>query len=165
VPIDWERIVVEHGQMVFQAAMRILGHTADAEDVAQEVFMEVYSHVPADVRNWGPYLRKLAVFRALDRRRQRREVEPLSSEACADAEGSPYDEAVLHESAERLRTLIAALPEREGAVFSLRYFEHLTNPQIAEVLGISTAAVAAAVYKVRMKLESSLSNSSKGDAK
>ena len=165
MPIDWERIVVEHGQMVLRTAMRILGHPADAEDVVQEVLMEAYSRTPTDVRKWGAYLRKLAVFRALDRRRQRRDVEPLSSEACTDAGGSPLDEAVRRESAEHLRRIIASLPEREGAVFSLRYFEQLTNPQIAELLGISTAAVAAAVYKVRSKLESSLSNSSQGDTK
>lgn len=53
MPIDWERIVVEHGQMVLQTAMRIPGHPADAEDVVQDVLMEVYSRTPSDVRNWG----------------------------------------------------------------------------------------------------------------
>ena len=53
MPIDWERIVVEHGQMVLRTAMRILGHPADAEDVVQEVLMEAYSRTPTDVRNWG----------------------------------------------------------------------------------------------------------------
>src|SRR6188474_405465 len=121
--------------MVFQAAFRVLGNAADAEDVAQEVFLEVVSREPAQkVQNWGAYLRKLAVFRALDRRRRRTGEVSLEGDSLPSASLSPPDEAVRRELAESLRNLIANLPEREGAVFVLRYFERLTNPQIAEVL-------------------------------
>ena len=154
---DWESIVAEHGRMVIQAAMRILGNAADAEEVAQDVFMEAVSAPNSSVvRNWGAYLRKLAVFRALDRRRQRREVVALPVDGLVSAELSPHDAVVSRELAEHLRCLIASLPEREGAVFALRYFEHLSNPQIAEVLQISSGAVAAALHKVRSKLESAV---------
>src|SRR6185436_18592887 len=133
--------------MVFLTAFRVVGNAADADDVAQDVFMEVIACVPAaDARNWGAYLRKLAVFRALDRRRQRREESPLAWDRLAAAGLSPHDEAVRHELAEHLRNVVASLPQREGAVFVLRYFERLSNSQIAEVLGISTGAVAAAVH-------------------
>ena len=154
---DWESIVAEHGRMVIQAAMRILGNAADAEEVAQDVFMEaVSSPNSSEVRHRGAYLRKLAVFRALDRRRQRREVVALPVDGLVSAELSPHDAVVSRELAEHLRCLIASLPEREGAVFALRYFEHLSNPQIAEVLQISSGAVAAALHKVRSKLESAV---------
>ena len=39
---DWDRIVREHGPLVFGTAWRILGHVADTEDVVQEVFLQVY---------------------------------------------------------------------------------------------------------------------------
>lgn len=147
--------------MVFQAAFRVLGNAADAEDVAQEVFLEVVSRTPVGkIENWGAYLRKLAVFRALDRRRQRGGDVPLDGDQLLAATLSPHDEAVHRELAENLRNLIAGLPEREGAVFALKYFERLSNPQIAEVLGISTGAVAAAIHKVRAKLEAAVSQSS-----
>jgi DNA-directed RNA polymerase specialized sigma24 family protein len=48
-------------------------------------------------------------------------------------------------------------------VFALRYFERLTNPQIAEVLGISAGAVAAAIHKVRAKLETAVTQNSLGE--
>jgi len=150
--------------MVFQAAFRVLGNAADAEDVAQEVFLEVVSREPAQkVQNWGAYLRKLAVFRALDRRRRRTGEVSLEGDSLPSASLSPPDEAVRRELVESLRNLIANLPEREGAVFVLRYFERLTNPQIAEVLGISTGAVAAAIHKVRAKLEAAVTQTSLGD--
>jgi RNA polymerase sigma-70 factor (ECF subfamily) len=55
--------------------------------------------------------------------------------------------------AERLRQVVADLPEREGAVFCLRYFEDLSYHQIAEALNISSGAVAQALHKARAKLE------------
>jgi DNA-directed RNA polymerase specialized sigma24 family protein len=61
-----------------------------------------------------------------------------------------------------MRDIIAALPEREGAVFALRYHECLSNPQIAEVLEISVGAVAAAIHKVRVKLETMIAETSTG---
>lgn len=151
--------------MVFQTAFRVLGNAADAEEVVQQVYLEVVSHTPpSEVRNWGAYLRKRVVFRALDRRRQRRHELPLESVVVPAAGLSPHDEAVCRELTEHLRSLIASLPEREGAVFVLRYFERLSNAQIAEVLGIRIGAVAAAVHKVRAKLEAAVTETSLGES-
>jgi RNA polymerase sigma-70 factor (ECF subfamily) len=149
--------------MVFRTAFRVLGNAADAQDVTQDVFLEAVSSGPRlKVRSWGAYLRKLTVFRALDRRRQRRDDLGLEADHFPATALSPPDEAVRRELAESLRSLISSLPAREGAVFVLRYFERLTNPQIAEVLGISTGAVAAAIHKVRTKLESVITPNSPG---
>jgi RNA polymerase sigma-70 factor, ECF subfamily len=149
--------------MVFRTAFRVLGNATDAEDVTQDVFLEaVSSGSRLQVRSWGAYLRKLTVLRALDRRRQRRDDLGLEADHFPATTLSPHDEAVRHELAESLRNLISALPAREGVVFVLRYCERLTNPQIAEVLGISTGAVAAAIHKVRTKLESVITTNSPG---
>jgi len=166
LPTNWSDIVAEHGRMVFRVAFRVLGHAADAEDVAQEVFLEAVSQSHSDsIRNWGAYLRKLVVFRALDRRRQRRDAVPLDRTEFALTVASAHDEAVRRELAEQLRSLIASLPQREGAVFALRYFERLTNPEIAEILGVSVGAVAAAMHKVRAKLEAVLTTAAPGEKK
>jgi RNA polymerase sigma factor (sigma-70 family) len=139
---------------VFQAAFRILGSAEDAEDVAQDVFLEVFKRGGADkIENWGACLRRLTVFRALDRRRKRRGYVAIGHDEFPAIASSPVDEAVQRELAERLRDMIAGLPEREGAVFALRYLEGLSNPQIAEVLEISAGAVAVALHRVRSKLE------------
>jgi RNA polymerase sigma-70 factor (ECF subfamily) len=143
--------------MVFRAALRILGCAADAEDVTQDVFLEVFSHTSLDdVENLPAFLRRLTVYRALDQRRKHRGTVAMEQDRFPSAELSPHDEAVRRELAERLRDLVASLPEREGAVFSLRYFEGLSNPQIAEALQISSGAVAAALHKVRRKLDAAV---------
>lgn len=165
MPVNWNALVKEHGRMIFQTAMRVLDNAADAEEVVQEVFLKVISGNQIDrIRNWGAYFRRLAIYAALDRRRRFRQEHPHSLESLATWNSSPFDDAVRRELAEHLRSVIAALPEREGAVFALRYFDQLSNSEIATVLEISTGAVAAAIHKVRVKLDVVLSNSSKGES-
>ena len=160
---DWDRIVREHGSMVFGTAWRVLGHAADCEDVVQDVFLEAHRLQQLQaIRNWGGLLRRLATYRALDRLRQRREVHSLDGLAASAAEG-PEAAAMRHELAERLRQVIAQLPEREATVFCLRYFEELPYSQIADTLDVSPGAVATALHKARTKLDSLLAGVVKGD--
>jgi RNA polymerase sigma-70 factor (ECF subfamily) len=155
---DWDRIVRDHGRTVFATAWRILGHTADTEDVVQEVFLQAHqmSQVEA-VRCWEALLRRLAACRALDRLRQRRMLLPLDDLAVPGAVATE-PEAVLmeRELAERLRQALTQLPNREATVFCLRYFDDLSYEQIAESLGISAGAVATALHKARARLETLL---------
>src|SRR3954453_17195073 len=85
---DWDRIVREHGPVVFATAWRILGHVADTEDVVQEVFLQAHQMQQSQtVRCWEALLRRLAACRALDRLRQRRlmvPIEGLPLVTCAD---------------------------------------------------------------------------------
>jgi len=161
---DWDRLVRQHGPTVYHTAWRILGHVADTEDVTQEVFLEanqLAQHEP--VRHWGGLLRRLATFRALDRLRQRKQVVPLDDlELCTDGD-SPEDEAMGRELAERLREGVARLPQREGAVFCLRYFDDLSNESIAEFLNMRPGAVAVALHKARAKLEAILTGATTGE--
>ena len=150
---DWDRLVREHGPAVFGTAWRILGHAADTEEVVQEVFLEAYRLRQAQpVKRWSGILRSLAAYRALDRLRQRKTFAPLNDNL-AGSDCGPVDAAIGRELAERLRQAVGELPEREGAVFCLRYFEDLSYHQIAEALNISSGAVATALHKARAKLE------------
>ncbi len=154
---DWDRIVREYGPLVFTTAWRILGHAADTEDVVQEVFLQVHQlQQTHPVRHWAGLLRRLAACRALDRLRQRRTTVSLNGLALIGPDEGPEAAAVEHELAERLRRAIAQLPEREGAVFCLRYFDDLSYQEIADSLHIQTGAVASALHKARLKLESLL---------
>jgi RNA polymerase sigma factor (sigma-70 family) len=65
---------------------------------------------------------------------------------------SPDESAMRQEEESRLRDAVAALPEREAAVFALRYFESLDLPEIADCLGISYSAAGAALSRARTKL-------------
>lgn len=154
---DWDRLVREHGPVVYATAWRILGHAADTEDVVQEVFLQAHQMQQAtEVRCWQALLRRLAACRALDRLRQRRYLVPLDGLSLATSANDPEALAVERELAVRLRQAISQLPRREATVFCLRYFDDLSYEQIAETLQISPGAVATALHKARTRLESLL---------
>jgi len=159
---DWDRIVREHGPVVFATAWRILGHAADTEDVVQEVFLQAHQMAQVEVvRCWEALLRRLAACRALDRLRQRRATVSIDSLALTTTSDDPEAIAMERELAGRLRQAVALLPRREATVFCLRYFDDLSYEEIAETLQISLGAVGTALHKARTRLESLLLEAAK----
>lgn len=153
---EWDRLVREHGTMVFRTAWRIVGNAADAEDITQEVFLEAHRLRARQVRNWGGLLRRLSTCRALDRLRAKKNVLALDASFAAGNGSDPAEAAIERELAERLRLAITQLPRREAEVFCMKFFETLTNEQIAAALQIAPGAVGVALHKARTKLEALL---------
>jgi RNA polymerase sigma-70 factor (ECF subfamily) len=152
--VDWNALIDEYGPMVVRISWRILGRGADVEDNVQEVFFEAFRlHRREAVRQWGGLLRRLATVGALARLRRRRRESSLEGLPEAACESPPEADLIAGELQARLRAAVAALPEREGAVFSLRYFEGIQLPEIAATLGIKYPAAATALSRARAKLE------------
>src|SRR5262249_59123633 len=115
------------------------------------------------VRHWAGLLRRLAACRALDRLRQRKSSVSLNGLSLVGPGEGPEAAAVERELADRLRAAIAQLPEREAAVVCLRYFDDPSYQDIADMLYIRTGAVASALHKARLKLETFLLETVQGD--
>ena len=132
-------LYAEHHRRVLLAAYRITGSMADAEDVAQAVFMRVLgSESPID--NAGSYFYRAAINGALDLLRKRKvaATEPLdfaADVAMAGPDGSPEAAAAGRQLAEALRLAVSKLPEKAAEMFALRYLEDLSNRQIADLMG------------------------------
>jgi RNA polymerase sigma-70 factor (ECF subfamily) len=147
---DWPRIVEEHGPVAYRIARRILGHAADAEDVCQEVFAEVHRLAAnGTVENLPGLIRRLSGLRSLDQLRRRKPTSPLGDMELAGRHEGPTTVAMAKELAVRLRVALAQLPEQQAAAFALRYFENLSNRQIADCLNTSPSAVSTALSKAR----------------
>ncbi|HEX2088085.1 MAG TPA: sigma-70 family RNA polymerase sigma factor [Solirubrobacteraceae bacterium] len=138
-PSTFSRVYAEHAPVVESIARRILGDTAQAQDVAHDVFLRLW----IDPRGFdpargdlGPYLRVLARSRALDAQRSRRarqragdrfqELAPPPAVAPAEP---PHDrDAVLR----ALRKLPG--PQREALVLS--YWAGLRDHEVASHAGV-----------------------------
>ena len=155
IPNTLDDMYREHHGMVFRTAHRITGHAADAEDVLQTVFLRIVRRdVSADViERPENYLRRAAVHAALDLVRARRPPAEVDLERLPAGTGSRPDSGDLHEL---LRRAVSELPERSAEIFTLRFFEGLTNPEIARSLGISSITVAVTLHRTRRILQKKL---------
>ena len=156
----FDGIVRRCERQVLGTAFRILGNWADAEDVAQVVFLRLASdHGP--VTNAGSYLYRAAINGALDllRRRKAASTEPLEGAAgiASTGQGSaPEREVSSRELGEFLRVAVAELAPRAAEMFTLRYLEELGNREIAALMGTSQAVVAVTLHNARSRLKKRL---------
>lgn len=145
----------EHHTMVFRTAYRVTGNVSDAEDVLQTVFLRMVRRDDAAdaIEHPENYLRRAAVHAALDLVRARRSSANVDLERLPATGGSRPDEGDLREL---LRQALSELPERSAEIFALRFFEGLTNPEIANSLGISSITVAVTLHRARRILQKTL---------
>jgi RNA polymerase sigma-70 factor (ECF subfamily) len=156
----------EHHRRVLTAAYRITGNMADAEDVAQAVFLRLAS-ANGPVTNAGSYLYRAAINGALDllRRRKSAQAAPLEYAeyvVAAGAGSSPEAEASGRELGALLRIAMSELPARAAEMFFLRYVEEHGNSEIAALMGTSQAVVAVTLHNARSRLKKRLSEFERG---
>lgn len=129
------RLVRAHQAMVFSLARHIVGVAAVAEEVAQEVFCQLFLHLEQIVgeRHLLFWLRQTATRRALDqwRRARLRRCLPLAEIAAPPAPASSRDPWL----EQRLHAALADLRPEQRAVIALRYQEGLEPGEIAALLG------------------------------
>jgi RNA polymerase sigma-70 factor, ECF subfamily len=160
--MEFAGLVRQHQAMVFSMAWHFLRDRALAEELAQEVFLQLYRHLaelesPAHVLFW---LRKVTSNRAMDvaRRRQRRPM--ISLEDAPEPVAVTRTEDPLLGAA--LRKLVAALPEKARMIVILRYQEDLDPTEIAGILNIPVGTVKSQLQRALALLRTKLSRS-RGD--
>jgi RNA polymerase sigma factor (sigma-70 family) len=155
------RLFTEHHRRVLLAAYRITGSMADAEDVAQAVFLRLSADNSLTATNERSYLYRAAINGALDllRRRKNAAAEPLEEAQGIAAVGegsSPEHEATSRQLIGLLRQAIGELSPRAAEIFTLRYLEELGNREIGKIVGTSAAVVAVTLYQTRSRLKNRL---------
>jgi RNA polymerase sigma-70 factor (ECF subfamily) len=165
---ELEDVFRAHQSCVLKAAYRVTGSMADAEDVAQSVFLRLARGTVdhSRISNLQSYLHRSAVNAALDliRSRGHREVVPV--EAADELQSNPsLSPERAHSSMEIknwLREELAKLSPRTAEMFTLRYIEGLDNPEIARMMNTSQAVVAVTLHRARVRLKKSLRGFRKG---
>jgi RNA polymerase sigma-70 factor (ECF subfamily) len=160
----FEALVVAYQHRVFSVAYRMLGSRAEAEDIAQEVFLRVHRGIAefrgdAKLSTWLYAITSRLCFKRLasgERRmlRSRESEDTLSSlpspeRDAADRLERRETEAVLHQA-------IAELAEDRRIVVILRDLEGLAYEEIAETLGVSLGTVRSRLHRARLDLKERL---------
>lgn len=149
--------------MVFTTAARLLGNDAQAEDIAQEVFLRAYAHF-AQLRvspSRGGWLKTVATNLSLNhlqryRRRWRLFSEITSGDDAPGMETPPQDAPLAgletQQQRELLEQAIRTLPVGQRTALVLYHFEELTYQEIAERLGASLAKIKTDIRRARLAL-------------
>jgi RNA polymerase sigma-70 factor (ECF subfamily) len=139
-------------------ARRILGNAADAEDVAQEAMLRVWTHAPrwqplAAFRTW---LTRVVVNLCLDRKRRARWVALEAAGELVDPTPGATETAEHDERERQLAVAIAELPARQRTAIVLTYSEGMSNAQVADILGTSVSAVETLLVRGKQNLRARL---------
>jgi RNA polymerase sigma-70 factor (ECF subfamily) len=155
-----EALVHEHARMVFKIAYSVLRQHADAEDVAQEVFLRVLRHGRAldRVRNQKAWIAKIAWRTAVDRVKHREQPEEVAStiESLRGDYVGIDDSLAEHQRMELLRAMIGTLPRDLREPLVLSTVQEMSNSDIAEVLAIPEASVRTRMARARTMLRQKL---------
>ena len=146
-------------------ARRILGNAAEAEDVAQEAFMRVWTHAPrwrplAQFRTW---LTRIVVNLCLDRKRRAAWVGLEAAGDIVDPTPGVGEKAEIAERELMLATAIDKLPARQRSAIVLTYGEGMSNAQVAEILDTSVSAVETLLMRGKQNLRRALGMIDKDD--
>ncbi len=153
----------QFGPAVYGAAMRIMGDAASAQDVVQDVFVELWSRPDRYDPDAGPlrtYLLMLSRHRAVDLiRSELRRIARQERHGRLDPQGDQWPvirEVEIAETVSMVRAAVGLLPESQRKVIELAYFQGLSCRQVAQAAGIPEGTAKSRLRLALAKLESVL---------
>jgi RNA polymerase sigma-70 factor (ECF subfamily) len=140
-PAAFAMLIRQHQGMVFSLALHVLRSRAAAEDLAQEVFLELYRHLSRieSAAHASSWLRRVTSHRCIDEIRRRRHRPEQTVDVLPDRGLAPVAREYFLE--DRLQALVATLPARARMVVVLRFQEELDPSEIAETLSMPVNTV------------------------
>ena len=165
------RLLIEkYKKLVFGSAFRILANTSDAEDVSQEVFIEVFRSIHKlksedDLSGW---LFKISKNKSISLLRKRNpakantaldihnELTQLKLHKSQVEHNTPAQALEEKEARQVLFNAIDSLPENQKKVLLLHKFEDYSQIEICEALQLSQSSVESLIYRAKSNLRKSL---------
>ncbi|WP_317191919.1 RNA polymerase sigma factor [Hymenobacter rubidus] len=169
-PGAFEEVVARYGARVLNTCLGLVPQRADAEDMTQEVFVEVHRQLAAfrGEAKLSTWVYRIAVNKCLEWQRYRKRQKRFAfftSLFGADDNAPAHDlpdfdhPGVLAERREQAAILlqaVARLPERQQAAFTLFHLEGLPHSEIAETLDLSVGAVESLLHRAKASLQQRL---------
>lgn len=159
--LRFRRLVHKHQRQMFALAYSLLGNSAEAEDVVQEVFIKLWEHLSGlEKSRVKPWLLRVTRNACLDLLRRRRYSQAYAVSVVngghATETTTPLDELTTSDLGHRLRDAIRELEEPFQSLIVLRELQDLNYHEIGQVLDLSDAQVKVYLHRARRKLRQAL---------
>jgi RNA polymerase sigma-70 factor (ECF subfamily) len=160
----FEALVNQYQDAVFATAVRIVDCAAEAEDIAQEVFLRAYERFSVVVKLSSPcaWLRTVARHLSLNWLRRKRRCRLFCEMSSPEPHSAPFDDLPARESVERtvaensrralLHRALDRLPPAQRVPLLLFHYEDKSYEEIARTLHISLAKVKTDIFRARHAL-------------
>ena len=167
----FREFVDTHRQMVVNTCYGLIHVVEDAEDVAQEVFIEVYRSIgkfkgKSKISTW---VYRIAVNRSLNFLRDNKKHSWLQSfddkvksqsqklfQMAAGDEGHPDFNVESSQRAMLLHEAVDSLPKNQRVAFTLNKYEDLSTTEIAEIMELSVSSVESLIHRAKKSLQKKL---------
>ena len=165
----FEDLVRRHECRVFRTTVALTGNAEDAEEALQDTFLNVYRHLGEFRRDsrFTNWLTRIAINAALQKIRRRHESVSLDDPDVTEGEVVPQHLESWHENPEQLyaaeeirriiEEAILSLAPPYRVVFVLRDVAEMDTVEVAEVLGLTIAAVKSRLLRARLMMREALS--------
>jgi len=131
------QLYARYSSVVYAVALRVLGDTAAAEDVLQEIFIQLWRNPGAfdsGRGNLAPWLAVITRNRAVDSLRKRRPQTEIS-ETTVSVEPDLASQADRGRAMEKVRAVLKDMPQAQRSSLEMAYFEGYSHSEIAEKTG------------------------------
>lgn len=164
-----EALYDRYGRPVYSLVLRISRHPSSAEEIVQDVFLQLWRSADRFQISRGPlepWLFTMARNRALDflrlKREKQRRREDSDSDVLPSAVVRPDPEGDIDRSrrAEQIRTLMSSLPEAQRRAIELAFFEGMSHSEIAAATGEALGTVKSWIRGGLLRLRESLGEAS-----
>lgn len=164
--LSYHSLVDKYASAVFNLAMQMLGNREEAEEAAQDVFLQIHKSLSSfrgdsAVSTW---IYRIA-FNICQRRREKKSslLKIFASfqtpaEDPPDDNPNPHEAIIRQEQSVRVAALLASLPVVESAALTLYYYEDKSYTEIGEILNIPPGTVATAMHRGRERLRLLMEN-------
>ncbi len=146
--------------VVYSVALRVLGDTGAAEDILQEIFMQLWRHPEAfnsQRGNLGPWLAVIARNRAIDVLRKRHPEDNIA-DVVVSVTPDMTGNAGRNQAMEKVRGALVSMSSEQRGALEMAYFEGLTHTEIAaktgEPLGTVKTRIRAGLLALRKLFKS-----------
>jgi RNA polymerase sigma-70 factor (ECF subfamily) len=147
-----------YSSIVYSVALRVLGDAGEAEDVLQDVFMQLWRSPEAYDASRGSLPAWLAIIarnRAIDMLRKRRPESEIE-DVVVRAEGDPFAEVEWTALAGKVRTALSGMPEGQRSAVEMAFFEGLTHAEIAQKTGVPLGTIKTRIRAALLGLRKAL---------